>query len=51
MTEKIPPPNNNEYTFEKVSLALDYCPKISPCKECLWPRIKGTVCNFCGDSQ
>lgn len=40
-----------EYMAKANFLALNYCPKIYPCKKCGDPVITGYCCRWCGDNS
>ena len=37
-----------EYNNMRFSLALDFCPPISPCHDCGAPTVHGYCCTRCG---
>lgn len=43
--------DSRKYRIEEIRVAIEFCPPISPCKECGWPVVYGYCCTHCGNGD
>ena len=48
---KVKPPTQAQYERAETLKAMQFCPRIYPCKTCGWPVVDGYVCTTCGDTD